>query len=107
MVCKNLDARADDEGHEEQVQEVLQPQPDRKSRSDGLDRLRNARISHDEILHGWQFAQGLGYSNGKDQQHERDRHGPKNVDPTLANSNSRHHACLRRQPVIQANTIIS
>jgi hypothetical protein len=51
VVGKNLDARSHDEHHEQQVEEVLPPEPPGESGVDRIDVVhRGARIARDEIL---------------------------------------------------------
>jgi hypothetical protein len=59
VIRQDLDSRADDEHHEEHVQEVLQLQPPRKA---GIDRgrsLRDTRVCFDEGLHALKLPQAL------------------------------------------------
>jgi hypothetical protein len=70
VISQDLDSGADDEHHEEHVQEVLQLQPPGKS---GIDRgggLRDAWILLDEGLHALKLSQALREGN-----HENERHG--------------------------------
>ena len=70
MVGENLDTGADNERHEKQVEEVQQPEPNRKSRGDGNVGGRNARVAHEKILHRWKFPQCLGNGHADHQEHE-------------------------------------
>jgi hypothetical protein len=56
VVGENLDTGADDERHEEKVQEVLHPQPCRETGADGPCGRRDAGVPHEEILHCRQLA---------------------------------------------------
>ena len=70
MIGQDLDPGADDEHHEEHVQEVLQLQPPRKA---GIDRgrgLRDTGVILDEGLHAWKLSQALREGN-----HENERRG--------------------------------
>ena len=106
MVGENLDAGADDKRHEEEVQEVLHSQPSRKTGGDDPRRRCHAGISHEKILHRRQFSQCLSYGHADDDEHKTEWQRPQHVYPTLANPNFWHHADLRRQPVVQENTIV-
>src|SRR6185312_7429142 len=106
VVGENLEAGADDECHEKQVQEVLDPQPRRKAGGDGQRGVRNARIPQDEILHRRQLPQRLSDCHADDGEYKSDRQGPQHVEPTPANPNLWHHAFLGRQPVAQKNTVV-
>ena len=70
MIRQDLDSGADDEHHEEHVQEVLQLQPPRKA---GIDRgrgLRDTGVIFDERLDAWKLPQAL---RKGDQENERRR----------------------------------
>ena len=106
VVGEDLDAGADDERHEEQVQEVLHPQPCRKTGGDGRRGRRDAGIPHEEILHRRQLPQGLSDGHADDGEHKTEWQGPQHVYPTPANPDLGHHADLGRQPVVQENTVV-
>ena len=106
MIGENLDTGADDERHEEKVQEVLNPQPSRKTVGDDPRGRRDAGIPHEENLHRRQFPQCLSYSHANDGKHESKWQQPQYVYPITANPDLRHHADLGRQPVVQENTVI-
>jgi hypothetical protein len=106
VVGKNLHTGADDEGHEEQVEEVQQPEPAREPCRDRVRRGRDARIARQEFLHACGLPQRLANGDAGHEQHEDQRHGPKDIDPMTADPNLRHHAGLRRQPVAQQDTVV-
>ena len=106
MVGENLDTGADDERHEEKVQEMLHPQPCRETGGDGRRGRRDARIAHEEILHRRQFPQRLSDGHADDGEHKTEWQRPQHVEPTPANPDLRHHADLGRQPVVQENTVV-
>src|SRR6185312_10779697 len=106
MICEDLDAGADDERHEENVQEVLHAQPCREAGSDSRHGWRCAGISHQELLHCRQLPQGLSNSHTDNEEHKTEREGPQYVDPTLANPDLGYDANLRWQPVVQENAVV-
>jgi hypothetical protein len=70
VVGKDLDTGADDERHEEKVQEMLHPQPCRKTSVDGQSGRRDARVPHKEILYRRQLTQSLCYGDANDAKHK-------------------------------------
>src|SRR6476620_8816041 len=106
MLGENLDAGADDESHEEKVQEVLNPQPSRETVGDNPRGRWDAGIPHEEILHRRQFPQCLSCSHANYGKHESKWQQPQYVYPITANPDLRHHADLGRQPIVQENTVV-
>ena len=106
MIGENLDTSADDERHEEKVQEVLHPQPRWETRGDGRRGWRHAGVPHEEILHRGQLPQRLSYGHTDDDQHKTNGQAPQHVDPALANPDLGYHTDLGRQPVVQENTVV-
>ena len=106
VVGENLESGANDERHEKQVQEMLQPEPGGESRGDGHRGGRDARVAHEEILHRRDLPQCLRDGHADHQQYESNRQCPQHVDPALTDPDPGNHACLRRQPVIQANPVV-
>src|SRR5579872_3299344 len=98
MVREDLNARPDDEEHEEHIEEVLDPQPQREAAVNRRRRLGYARIARDELMKPGGRVQTLADRDPKDQNDERDRYDPQDVDPSLAQPDSGHLAPLRRQP---------
>ena len=101
MVRQYLDAGPDDEEHEEHIEKVLHPQPQRVA---GVNRQRGlgyARIARDELLKPGGLVQPLADRDPEDQDDEGDRYDPQDVDISLAQTDSRHLAPLRRQPGIR------
>jgi hypothetical protein len=70
VVGKDLDTGADDERHEEKVQEMLHSQPCWKTSVDGQSGRRDARVPHKEILYRRQFTQALSYGDADDAKHK-------------------------------------
>jgi hypothetical protein len=75
VVCEYLNARADDEHHEEEVQKVASPEG---NPVDGLAEQEHLGIARRNPAPSATRA-GLGY--GEDQKHEHDRYDPKDIDP--------------------------
>ena len=76
VVGEDLDTGADDERHEEKVQEVLHPQPRRETGGDGPRGRRDAGIPHEEILYRRQLPQCLSYGHADDGKHKTESARP-------------------------------
>ncbi|MEO8325875.1 MAG: hypothetical protein ABI618_08500, partial [Nitrospirota bacterium] len=103
---EDLNARTDDEDHEEQVEKVLQPEPRRKARVHGRRGCRDAWVTRKEILYGGDGPQLLRDGDPKNHHNKCKRHHPQYIDPSLANTDVRHNAFPRRQPSAQAEAIV-
>ena len=101
MVTEDLCARPEDEDHQEHVEEVLQSDPDRKTRV--LARLRQydgAGIPGDEVLDRRDRAQALRGRHRADQDHEADRKRPKEIEPPVpADTHTRRDAVRFGEPL--------
>lgn len=73
VVGKDLDTGADDECHEEEIEEMLHPQPCRKTSVDGQSGRRDARVPHKEILYRRQIPQPPSKGDACDGEHETER----------------------------------
>src|SRR5579872_6442432 len=82
MIGKDLNPGADDEHHEEHVQEVLQLQPPRKARIDRGRGLRDAGVILDEGLDAWKLSQALCEGDQENERHGTDWYRPQDADPT-------------------------
>src|SRR4051812_43236247 len=81
VIGKDLDPGADDEHHEEHVQEVLQLQPPWEA---GIDRgrgLRDTGIILDEGLDARKFSQALRESDHENERRRSDRQCRQDADP--------------------------
>ena len=98
MIAEDLQSGADDEDQQEQVEEVLNPDPDRQSRmAYGVGRRDGARIAGDEVLHRRHVTQALGGRDRDDQDHESDRQQPQQVEPpALSDPDARRDAVRDR-----------
>ena len=106
MVGEDLDTGADDERHEEKIQEMLHPQPHGKACGDRMSGRWDARVTHEKILHRRQFSQRLSDRDANDREHKTEWQRPQHVYPTPANPDLGHHANLGRQPVVQKNAVV-
>jgi hypothetical protein len=70
MVGENLDAGPDDECHEQNIQEMLHPQPCREARGDDRRGRCYAGIAQEEILDRRQLPQRLRHGDADDQEHK-------------------------------------
>jgi len=96
MIGQDLDSGADDEHHEEHVQEVLQLQPPRKT---GIDRgrgLRDTWVLVDEGLDAWKLPQTLCEGDQENERRRADRYRPQDADPAPAYADSGNYALLWR-----------
>src|SRR5579864_5921802 len=66
MIRENLDARADDEHHNEEIEEMQQPQPQGETRVHRLRRRSFTGVARDEFLHAGHRAQLLGDGDSED-----------------------------------------
>src|SRR6185437_9355208 len=105
VVGEDLDARPDDQEDEEQVKEMLPPQPGRKPGV--VHRLGAwAGIVRNELLYGRiVLPQILGQGDADNQAGGPKRDYPKHIVPPLPKADARHLTPLRWQPLAQANTI--
>ena len=95
MIGQDLDAGTDDEDQQEQIEEVLQPQPDRETRRHvRVRRLDRPGVPRDEVLNRRLAAQALRDGDRDDQQQKPDRQQPEQVEPPGATD-----AHPRRDPV--------
>src|SRR5690348_14139749 len=82
MVGEDLDARPDDEDHQEHVEEVLHPDPGGKPRVRvRLRRHHGPWISGDKVRDGRDLAQRLGNGHRAYEDHEAERKEPKEIEP--------------------------
>jgi hypothetical protein len=84
MVTEDLKSRAEDEDHQEEVEEVLHPDPGGKPRV--LVRLRRhdgPGIPGNEVLDRRDRAQTLRDRHRGDQDHEADRQQPQEIEPPV------------------------
>src|SRR5665213_936293 len=85
MIREDLNARADDENHQEKVEEVLPAHPGRKAccwpRTRWHDR---PGVLPDEPLYGWFTAQPLSDGDRHDEEHEANGEQPQQVEPFAA-----------------------
>src|SRR5665213_3953003 len=86
VVGKDLDTGANDEHHEEQIEEVLPAHPGGESDDCRVVARRFDRpwILLYEALNGRLPAQSLGDGDGHDEDHEADREQPEEVEPLAA-----------------------
>ena len=85
MVGQDLHAGTDNEDQQEQIEEVLQPQPDRETRRRvGVRRRERSGVPGDEMLHRRLGAETLRDRNRDDQQQKSDRQQPEQVEPSGA-----------------------
>src|SRR6185437_9695424 len=84
VIGQDLNPRANDEHHEEHVQEVLQLQPPRKPGIDRGRELRDTRVILDEGLDAWKFSQALRESNQENESHGSDWQRPQDADPATS-----------------------
>ena len=85
MIAEDLQPRPDDEDQQEQVEEVLHADPDRKAGTRlRAGRLDGARVADDEPLDRRHVAQTLRGRHGDDQDDEPDRQQPEQVEPPVA-----------------------
>ena len=106
VIGEDLDPGADDEHHEEHVQEVLQLQPPREA---GIDRgrgLRDTRVVLDECLNARKAAQALCKGDQENERRGSDRYRPQDADPAPAYADARDDALLRGQPVAHGNAVV-
>ena len=80
VVGEDLDGRPDDEGHQEQVEEVLPADPGRDALL-AVGRRDGAGVPLDERLHGGQLAKGLGRGDAHYQEGDAERDQPEQVEP--------------------------
>jgi hypothetical protein len=92
--------------HEEQVEEMQQPQPAGEPGRDAKRRGRNTGIADEEFLHGRDLPQRLTHGHADHEQREDQRQGSKGIDPMPAESNLRHDTGLRRQPMVQTGPVV-
>src|SRR5438309_1140962 len=93
VIREYLDARPDDERHEEQIEEVLQSQPQGVA-GVNLRGRRYAWVAREELLKPRALEQLLTDRDPEDQNDEGERYGPQYVDPLLAQADSGHFAPL-------------
>ena len=106
MIGENLDTGADDEHHEEEIEEMQQPQPQRKARVHRLRGRGDTGVARDEFLHAGHRPQLLGDGDSEDQENDDQRYRPQDIDRSAAQTDARDYALLRRQPVALTNTVI-
>src|SRR3954470_387301 len=80
MVGEDLDCRPDDEGHQEQIEEVLPVGPGWNALN-AVGRRNVSWVLLNEGLHGWQLAESLGDDDADDQESKSDRRQPEQVEP--------------------------
>src|SRR6185312_14305526 len=106
VIGQDLNPRANDEHHEEHVQEVLQLQPPRKPGIDRGRELRDTRVILDEGLDAWKFSQALRESNQENESHGSDWQRPQDADPATSYADAGNNPLLRRQPLAHDDTIV-
>ena len=85
VVAEDLQPGPDDEDQQEQVEEVLDADPDRQPGTRcGAGRLDGAGVTDDETLHGRHVAEPLRRRHGDDQDDEPDGEQPEQVEPPAA-----------------------
>ena len=84
MVAEDLQPRPDDEDQEEQIEEVLHSDPDRKSRIAFAPAVDGPGVAGNEALDRRNVAQTLRGRHGDDQEDESDRQQPEQVEPPAA-----------------------
>src|SRR5438552_16515473 len=67
MIGEDLNARADNEHHDKQVEKMQQPQPQREARVNRPRGRSGTGVAHDEFLYAGRRAQSLGDSDSEDQ----------------------------------------
>src|SRR6185312_3977300 len=105
VIGQYLDARPDDEEHEEHIEEVPHAQPQREAVMNRRRGLGYARVAHDELLKPGGLVQSLADRDPDDQNDEGERYDPQDVDPSLAHADSRNLAPLGRQPGARPNAV--
>src|SRR5665811_1504555 len=65
MIGENLDARADDEHHQEEIEEMQQPQPQGEARVNRLRGRGDTRVARNEFLHAGHRPQLLGHGDSE------------------------------------------
>lgn len=112
VIGEDLDPRANDEGQQEQVEEVLDTNPDRNARALGRDGLRRGtRVAIDEPLHDPGAAHALRSRDCGDEHHQPDGPQPQEIEPTTATdpnprgntAGSRHRA----RPGVGINDVLA
>jgi len=98
VVGEDLQARADDEDHEKQIEEVLPSQPGGKtSRRGGARWLNRPGVLGDKALYRGVITQALGDSNRDNEPHEAEGEQPEQVEPLApTNTHARGDAVDRR-----------
>ena len=82
VIGEDLEAGADDERHEKQVEEMLQTHPRRQCRRE-LRREAGAWMAADELLNGRHRTELLRHRDRGQQQHEADRDQPYEIEPPV------------------------
>jgi hypothetical protein len=106
MIGKDLHAGANDEHHQEEFQEVQQPQPAGESGRDGGRGPRHTRIAQQHASVPRRLPQRLRSDCANHQQDENDGPRPLDADPALADPASGHDTRMRRQPLTQSQTVV-
>ena len=106
MIGQDLDSRANNEHHEEEIEEMQQPQPQGETRVDRPRGRGDTGVAQNEFLDAGHRAQLLGNGDPDDQQGHCERYGPQDIDPSTAPADTRDDAALGRQPGAYANTVI-
>src|SRR5665213_1971768 len=106
VIGQDLNSGANDEHHEEHVQEMLQLQPPRKAGIDRGRRLRDARVILDEGLNARKLSQALREGNHEDERRGPDRERPQDADPAPSYADAGNDPLLRRQPLAHDDTVV-
>src|SRR5262249_19792332 len=105
MVRENLNSRTHDESHQEQVEYMVKAKPQRESFICTAERL--ARIARDKFLYGGQRAQLDSHPQCQNQRNESYGEQPQNIEPPLANSDSRGGPITRPRPLPHPHLLLS
>jgi hypothetical protein len=97
VVAQDLDSRADDEDHQERVQQVLGNRPEAEAGVVLRTRaLVGTRMARDEALNRRHPAQPFRERDGGDEEDEADREEPEQVEPAASsNAHARRDAVGR------------
>jgi hypothetical protein len=106
VIRENLNARTDDENHEEQIEKVLQSKPQWKARMHCSRRGRDAWVTRKKFLHSGNGTQLLRDGDPNNQNNKRKRHDPQDIDPSPPDTDVGHDAFARRQPPAQTEAIV-
>jgi hypothetical protein len=109
VVGQNLYSGPNDEQHEQQVEEVQDAKPHRKSGRDRRLKASLPGIGFDEVLDSRVGAQMLCNRDGDDQQRDADRNDPQRADPASADAHlgdARHNRRNTARPFREDDSIL-